>query len=55
MMLGDAICDGDSILWEYEKPSDGLSNEDIAKVTVQELENMNFNKWNSIHTKSVKS
>ena len=36
--VGDAICDGGSLLWEYRKPFDGLSDEEIEKMTVQELE-----------------
>ena len=48
--VGDAICDGGSLLWEYRKPFDGLSDEEIEKMTVQELEEhelqrMEFNSY----------
>ena len=36
--VGDAICDGGAILWEYKKPLEGLSENDIQKTSMNELE-----------------
>ena len=36
--VGDAICDGGAILWEYKKPLEGLSENDIQKMSMNELE-----------------
>jgi hypothetical protein len=36
--VGDAICDGGPIMWEYKKCYDGLSDEQPDQMTLEELE-----------------
>ena len=36
--MGDAICDGGPIMWEYKKCYDGLSDEQLDQMTLEELE-----------------
>ena len=38
--VGDAICDGGSISWEHKTPYEGLSDEKIASMTLEELEEL---------------
>ncbi len=39
--IGDAVCDGGALNWEYRKKSDLLSNlSDPSTVTTQELEEL---------------
>jgi hypothetical protein len=36
--VGDAICDGGSIPWEHKTPYEGISDEELASMTLEELE-----------------
>ncbi len=36
--VGDAICDGGPIMWEYKKCYDGLSDEQLDQMTLEQLE-----------------
>lgn len=36
--VGDAICDGSPIVWEYKECYDGLSDEQLDQMTLEELE-----------------
>ena len=42
--VGDAICDGGSIEWEYRQPYGGLSNDQLANMTLEELEDSEHNR-----------
>ena len=37
-VMGDAICDGDKLEWEYKKLLDDKNLEDLRKMTSEELE-----------------
>ena len=34
---GDAICDGAALEWEYKKPLEGLTEENLRKMTSEDL------------------
>lgn len=36
--VGDAICDGGDLVWEYKKPYQDLSDHDIETMSVEELQ-----------------
>ena len=45
IFIGDAVCDGGAITWEYKKKSDILSNlPDPSTVTTQKLEELEMDR-----------
>ena len=36
--VGDAICDGAALEWEYKKPLEGLTEETLREMTSEDLE-----------------
>ena len=41
--VGDAICDGGPLEWEFRKPYDSFSNEQHARISIEQLEESEVN------------
>ena len=42
--VGDAICDGGAICWEHRTPFEGLSDEKVAAMAIEEVEECEYNR-----------